>query len=54
MDWDEKDVERIMGTMEERQNPFDLDTVPDMLINIATGQLASDRVSKELSERGIH
>ena len=38
-----------MEYVQDRQNPFDLDTVPDELINIASGQVASQKVAKDLS-----
>lgn len=49
MDRDERDIQKIMETVEQRQNPFDLDSIPEELINIASGQVASEKVAKELS-----
>ena len=34
--------------MSYSQNPFDLDTVPDELVNITTGQVASQKVANGL------
>ena len=45
MTWDEQDVIRIVEYVAESHNPFDLDTVPDELVNITTGQVASRKVS---------
>ena len=45
---DEKDVRQIMEIAENCQNPFDLDSVPPQLINIITGQVASEAVEKSL------
>ena len=42
---DEQDVIKIVEYVAESQNPFDLDTVPDELVNITTGQVASREVS---------
>ena len=42
---DEQDVIKIVESVAESQNPFDLDTVPDELVNITTGQVASREVS---------
>ena len=42
---DEQDVIKIVEYVAESHNPFDLDTVPDELINITTGQVASREVS---------
>ena len=42
---DEQDVIKIVEYVAESQNPFDLDTVPDELVNITTGQVASSEVS---------
>ena len=42
---DEQDVMKIVEYVAESQNPFDLDTVPDELVNITTGQVASCEVS---------
>ena len=41
MAMDEQDVINIVEYVAESQNPFDLDTVPDELVNITTGQVAS-------------
>ena len=41
----EQDVIKIVEYVAESQNPFDLDTVPDELVNITTGQVASREVS---------
>ncbi|KAJ4939568.1 hypothetical protein JOQ06_029013 [Pogonophryne albipinna] len=46
MDRDEGDIQKIMEAVEQKQNPFDLDSIPEELINIASGQVASE---KELS-----
>ena len=45
MTWDEQDVIRIVEYVAESHNPIDLDTVPDELVNITTGQVASREVS---------
>ena len=42
---DEQDVIKIVEYVAESQNPFDLDTVSDELVNITTGQVASREVS---------
>ena len=42
---DEQDVIKIVEYVAESQNPFDLDTVPDELVNITTGQVALRKVS---------
>ena len=42
---DEQDVIKIVEYVAESHNPFDLDTVPDELVNITTGQVASREVS---------
>ena len=42
---DEQHVMKIVEYVAESQNPFDLDTVPDELVNITTGQVASREVS---------
>ena len=42
---DEQDVIKIVEYVAESQNPFDLDTVPDELVNITTGLVASPEVS---------
>ena len=42
---DEQDVMKIVEYVAESQNPFDLDKVPDELVNITTGQVASCEVS---------
>ena len=49
MDKDERDIQKIMEAVEQKQNPFDLDSVPEELSNIASGQVASEKVAKELS-----
>ncbi|KAI4799577.1 hypothetical protein KUCAC02_016826 [Chaenocephalus aceratus] len=49
MDRDEGDIQKIMEAVEQKQNPFDLDSIPEELINIASGQVASEKVAKELS-----
>ena len=41
----EQDVIKIVEYVAESQNPFDRDTVPDELVNITTGQVASREVS---------
>lgn len=38
-----------MEIVDENQNPFDLDSVPEELINIVTVQVASEKVAKGLS-----
>lgn len=43
MDRDEGDVQKIMATMEEMQTPFNLDSISEELIN-----MASEKVAKEL------
>lgn len=45
---DEQDVTKILEFVSNAQNPFDLDTVPNELVNIATGQIASQEVSNGL------
>lgn len=45
---DEQDVTKIVEFVSNAQNPFDLATVPDELVNIATGQVASQEVSSGL------
>ena len=42
---DEQNVIKIVEYVAESQNPFGLDTVPDELVNITTGQVASREVS---------
>ena len=42
---DEQDVIKIVEYVAESQNPFDLDTMPDELVNITTGQVATREVS---------
>ena len=42
---DEQDVIKIVEYVAESQNPFDLDTVPDEVVNITTGQVASREFS---------
>ena len=42
---DGQHVMKIVEYVAESQNPFDLDTVPDELVNITTGQEASREVS---------
>ena len=42
---DEQDVIKIVEYVAESQNQFDLDTVPDELVNITTGQVALREVS---------
>ncbi len=49
MDRDERHIQKIMEAVEQRQNPFDLDSIPEELINIASGQVASEKVAKDLS-----
>jgi hypothetical protein len=46
---DERDIQKIMEAVEQRQNPFDLESIPEELINIASGQVASEKVAKGLS-----
>lgn len=46
---DEADVCKIVETASQYQNPFDLDTVPSDLINIATGRVASNDVAQSLN-----
>jgi hypothetical protein len=48
---DQNDVTRIKGFISEQcQNPFDLDSVPTKLVNITTGQVATEDVEKSLTE----
>ncbi|KAK1904701.1 Beta-glucanase [Dissostichus eleginoides] len=49
MDRDERETIKIMEFVQDRQNPFDLEKVPDELINITSGQVASQKVAKDLS-----
>ncbi len=49
MDRDERHIQKIMEAVEKRQNPFDLDSIPEELINIASGQVASEKFAKDLS-----
>ena len=42
---DEQDVIKIVEYVAESHKPFDLDTVPDELVNITTGQVATREVS---------
>ena len=42
---DELTVIKIIEYVAESQNPFDVDAVPDELVNITTGQVASREVS---------
>ena len=42
---DEQDVIKIVECVAESQNPFDLDTVPEELVNITTGPVALRKVS---------
>ncbi len=49
MDRDERHIHKIMEAVEKRQNPFDLDSIPEELINIASGQVASEKFAKDLS-----
>ena len=42
---DDQNVIKIFEYVAESQNPFDLNTVPDELVNITTGQVASREVS---------
>ena len=46
---DERDIQKIMEAVEQRQNPFDLESIPEELINIASVQVASEKVAKGLS-----
>jgi hypothetical protein len=46
---DECDVCKIMEAALMCQNPFDLETVPAQMINIASGQVASTEVCKSLN-----
>lgn len=48
MEMGENDVSKIMQYLESSQNPFDLDTVPNELANITTGQVATAEVSNGL------
>ena len=45
---DERDVVKIAEYVRSSQNPFDLETVPDELVNVTTGQVASREVSDGL------
>jgi hypothetical protein len=48
---DASDVEKIDDALvDQYQNPFDLDTVLISLINIVTGQVASQEVEKSLTK----
>ncbi|KAJ4928896.1 hypothetical protein JOQ06_004518 [Pogonophryne albipinna] len=49
MDRDEREIKKIMEFVQDRQNPFDFEKVPDELINITSGQVASQNVAKDLS-----
>jgi hypothetical protein len=46
---DEADVIRIMETITQNENPFDLQTVPPDLINIVSGQVATSDVADSLA-----
>ena len=46
---DEADIQKIMEIVETNQNPFDLESVPGGLVNIISGQVASEKVAKDLS-----
>lgn len=46
---DEEDVSKIVEYLSQCQNPFDLDSVPAELMNISTGQVASEGVRKSLT-----
>ena len=46
---DENDVQKIQETIQAKQNPFDLDTVPSDLINIVSGQVADAKVTEDLA-----
>jgi len=45
----ERDVVKIEEYVRSTQNPYDLETVPDELVNVTTGQVASREVSDGLS-----
>ena len=45
---DERDVVKIEEYVRSTQNPYDLETVPDELVNVTTGQVASQEVSDGL------
>lgn len=48
---DETDVGKVVDLINNQyQNPFDLNTVPDNLVNIASGQVASEEIEKSLNE----
>ena len=48
---DQNDVTRIKEYISiQCQNPFNLDSVPAKLVNITTGQVATERVEKSLTE----
>ena len=49
---DAQDVIKIVEYVAESQNPFDVDTVPNELVNITTGQVASREVSIAKSQLG--
>ena len=49
VDHDELDVAKLLDMLIGFQNPFDLDTVPAELTNIVSGQVASSKVSKCLT-----
>ena len=46
---DEEDVCKIIHAASRFHNPFDIETVPTELVNIATGQVASPEVRKSLT-----
>ena len=47
---DQFDVQKIVDTILNCQNPFDLETVPSELTNIITGQFASPEITKYLTQ----
>lgn len=44
MDRDERDIHKIMEAAEQKQNPFDLNSVPEELIE--SGQVVSEKVAR--------
>ena len=46
---DEADVVKIVDTVMQQWNPFDIDTVPTLLINIVTGKVTTPEVQNSLT-----
>ena len=40
------DIQKVVELIERKQSPFDQDSVPEKLINIISGQVASEEVEK--------